>query len=415
MAVVTLTDAYVRNIKPGSARAEYWDAKVSGLCLRITPTGAASWTFRYRPQGSTSFKRLKLGAYPEVSLATARERAWTQRADISGGADPAGAIRSRREQAARVLTFGKLADQFIENYAKRHKKTWAMDEWFLRKHVLDDWRDRPVGKITRADTAALLDKIAANSASSANRTHNVLAKIFNWAVDSGLIEAGPMNRMRKRAKETPKERTLSPGEIRVLWHVTTVWTPVTAAAFRLLLLSGQRPGEISQIRLDYLHDLDGPRPRVEFPFAVMKGGKAHVLPLAPMALEIVKERLATATEGQTHLFPSPMGRRASIAVGSVVQAMERVIDALVVEGLDAAAIRTLKAARPTAHDCRRTVATNLSALGILREDRKAVLGQAQNDVHARHYDKYDRFAEKLRALGAWEEHVAQIIKGRGRK
>ena len=63
MPSVLLTDALLRSIKPGEKLIEYWDTRVSGLCLRISPGGVRTWTFRYRPKDSTSFKRLSLGRY----------------------------------------------------------------------------------------------------------------------------------------------------------------------------------------------------------------------------------------------------------------------------------------------------------------------------------------------------------------
>jgi integrase len=64
---------------------------------------------------------------------------------------------------------------------------------------------------------------------------------------------------------------------------------------------------------------------------------------------------------------------------------------------------------PTPHDFRRSCATGLAALGVPREDRLAVLAHAQDDVHAAHYDRYDRLAERRRALVLWEAHVAEIV------
>lgn len=412
MAVVVLSDAFVRNIKPGATRAEYWDAKVSGLCLRVTPAGVSTWTLRYRPQGSTSFKRLNLGRYPEVSLARARERAEGQRVAVSGGADPQGEIRSRREQSARALTFGKLAAEYLERYAQVQKKSWAQDELLLRVHVLPDWSGRRADKLTRADAAALLDRIAARAPSSANRTHTVMSKVFNWAVDSGLMESSPMARMAKRARETAKERVLSPGELRVLWRAldATNIAPAVAAALRFLLLTGQRPGEVTEIAFDEIKDADnGARARIELPAARMKGGKAHVVALAPAALEIVRGRMAEAAEGQGHLFPSTFASRGPIARHSLSQALRRLIPTLTPDGPDHDAVLSLKANPPTPHDFRRTVATGLAALGVLREDRMAILAHSHGDVHAMHYDRHDRFQEKRRALELWEAHVAEIL------
>lgn len=412
MPKALLSDPLIRAIQPDKGIVEYWDEKVSGLCLRVMPSGLRTWTFRYRPQGSSTFRRQPLGRYPEVGLAKARERALEQRVAVSGGEDPQGAIQSRREKAAKALTFGKLSAEYVERYAKAQKRSWVQDELFLRVHVLPEWNTRPAEKITRADVAALLDKIAARAPTSANRTHTILSKVFNWAIDSGLLENSPIAGMKKRAKETAKERVLTPGEIRALWRALgeSSIAPAVVAALRVLLLTGQRPGEIAGIALDEVKDADnGARARVEISADRMKGGRAHIVPLAPMALEIVRDRQGRAGRGQTHLFASEYADRGPIARHTLSQALRRLIPSLAPDGPDADAILTLKASPPTPHDFRRTVATGLAALGILREDRMALLAHSHGDVHAVHYDRHERFAEKRAALEKWESHVAEII------
>jgi hypothetical protein len=73
-AVVGLPADSVERAKPSAGLVELRDAKSSGLALRITPTGAKSWTLRCRlPSGVQ--RRISLGKYPGVSLAKARDRA----------------------------------------------------------------------------------------------------------------------------------------------------------------------------------------------------------------------------------------------------------------------------------------------------------------------------------------------------
>jgi integrase len=218
--------------------------------------------------------------------------------------------------------------------------------------------------------------------------------------------------MKKRAKESAKDRTLSPDEIRVLWRAIGEG-PISdsvAAALRLVLPTGLRPGEIAGAAIVELADIEnGGRARLEIPADRMKGRRAHVAPLAPMALGIVQEQLSRATLGQEHVFPSHFEKRGPIARHSMSQGLRRVIAGLRPIEEDADAIERLKANPPTPHDFRRTVATGLAALGIPREDRLAVLAHTLGDVHGLHYDKYDRMNEKLRALEAWEQHVAKLI------
>jgi integrase len=399
MPAIALTDALLRSATPNPKVTELWDAKVSGLCLRVLPGGVKTWTFRYRPKDSISFKRLGLGRYPEVSLALARERAQEKRVEVAGGGDPQTARKAKRDAERSALTFNALADDYLERYAKAHKRSWANDALYLRAHVRTAWAEKPAGRITRADAAALLDEIAKFAPTSANRTQSILSRMFNWAIESGLLEANPLARMPKRARERAKDRVLSSDEIRVLWQALDGASSVTAA-LRLLLLSGLRPGEVAGLQAGEVRDIDTPaRASLEISASRMKGARPHVHPIASMALALIRRQLDRAT-GQAHVFPSEYDR-GPIARHSLSQGLKRIIKALPFDAI--------RPPYPTPHDFRRTVATGLAALGIPREDRLAVLAHAQDDVHATHYDKYDRLAEKRAALEKWETHVAEIV------
>jgi integrase len=401
MPALTLTDALLRSAAPGEKLIELWDSRVAGLCLRISPGGARTWTFRYRPKDSASFKRLGLGRYPEIGLALARQRAQEARVGVSGGADPQGERRAKREAERSALIFDALADAYLERYAKPRKRSWENDALYLRVHVRPAWGSRPANRITRADAAGLLDNIAKTAPTSANRTQSILSRLFNWSIESGLLEVNPLARMPKRAKETAKDRVLSRGELRALWQALDGGGPVTAA-LRLALLTGLRPIEIAGLAIGEVADVDdAARARLEIPASRMKGGRAHVHPLAPMAAAIVREQVERAVEGQEHVFASEFEGRGPIARHSLSQGLHRII-----EGLTADSIRR---PYPTPHDFRRSVATGLAALGVPREDRLALLAHAQDDVHGIHYDKYDRLAEKRRALEVWEADVADVI------
>lgn len=413
MPSIQLTDAFLRTLAPDEKLTEYWDKRVPGLCLRVTPAGSRTWNFRYRPRNSTSFKRMGLGHYPEVGLAQARERAERKRVEVSGGADPQGAIRAERNAHANALTFNALANEYLERYARRHKASWKQDALLLAAHVRPHWGSRPARETTRADAAALLDDIAARAPTSANRVQSILSKLYNWAIESGFADANPVAAMKKRGKELARERVLSPDEIRVLWRAIAeggLGEPV-AAALRFVLLTGQRPGEVARIEIAELRDPDnGARARIEIPGARMKGKKPHVVPLAPMALAIVRERMDRRCEGQEHVFPSHFAGKGAISRHSLSQAVRRLLSALrPIDDDEVAIIAGLRANAPTPHDFRRTVATSLAALGVAREDRLAVLAHAQGDVHGVHYDKYDRLPEKRRALELWEQRLSEII------
>jgi integrase len=369
MPSVLLTDVMLRGLTPGQKLAEFWDKRVLGLCLRVSPSGIRTWTFRYRPKDSRSFKRLSLGRYPEVGLAVARARAEEKRVEVAGGGDPQGERKTRRETERRALTFDALADSYLERYARLHKASWRNDELYLAAHVRPAWGEQKAKSISRSDAAALLDGIAKTAPTSANRTQSTLSKLFNWSIESGLMDVNPVARMKKRAKETAKDRTLSPDEISILWRAIREG-PVSksiANALCFILLTGVRPAEAAGATIAEFADIEnGGRARLEIPADRMKGRRAHVVPLARMAREIVREQLSRTVFGQEHAFPSHFGERGPIARHSLSQGLRRIIAGLPPAEADADTVDCLQANPPTPHDFRRTVATGLAALGVPR-------------------------------------------------
>ena len=110
------------------------------------------------------------------------------------------------------------------------------------------------------------------------------------------------------------------------------------------------------------------------------------------------------------MFGSRFSSRDTLARHSLSRALQRAIARL---DRHASAAASLANNPPTPHDLRRTVATGLARLGVVREDRMAVLAHVAGDIHGAVYDRYERLKEKRVALAAWEQHVAALI-GRGR-
>ena len=148
---------------------------------------------------------------------------------------------------------------------------------------------------------------------------------------------------------------------------------------------------------DELVGLGDPREaRWELPAARMKARRPHVVPLPPLACSLIEAEIARQTAdkaGDGFVFASRFVERQRLARHSLSQALRRVIDRL--EAKDPGeeeAVRSLKAEPPTPHDLRRTLASGLSRLGVVREDRQAVLAHVHDDVHAV-YDRHERDRE----------------------
>jgi integrase len=383
-------------------------------------SGVRSWTFRYRPHSGAAFRRITLGRYPSLSLVEARAAAERVREQVRSGADPQQDRRADREAlraAPEKLTFDALADLYIERYARRQKASWKNDEGYLRTNARPAWGKRDAASITSQDAARLLFEVVADAPVSANRLRSVLAKLFGWACESALLSSNPMLGVKKPHREgRGKTRTLTDPEIRVLWHAleNTTAAPGIVAALKSLLLLGQRPGEVAGMAISELHHLNDIRTaHWELPPARMKARKPHVVPLPPLAREIVmaelaRQRRANLDTRPEFVFASKFSERARLARHSLSQALIRIIDDLDQAGDDADTVAKLKADRPTPHDLRRTLATGLARLGIPRDDRLAVLAHAYGDVHEI-YDQYERLPQKRAALEIWERHLRKVI------
>jgi hypothetical protein len=147
-----LTDLKIKNLPLPDKRREIPDGRISGLYFVVQPTGAKSWALRYRANGLP--RKLTLGLYPALDLATARRRAQEALGEVAGGKDPAATKKAFREvakadKAADDRRVARVAELFIERYVKRSGKvraSWAAEiervaELFIERYALSQGRD----------------------------------------------------------------------------------------------------------------------------------------------------------------------------------------------------------------------------------------------------------------------------------
>ena len=113
------------------------------------------------------------------------------------------------------------------------------------------------------------------------------------------------------------------------------------------------------------------------------------MPLAPLALEIVRE-----------LMP--------VAPGTYSAAMKRIAGRL---SGDEPSHKTWINEPPTPHDLRRTFRTRLPQLGIPADIRDRLMNHIPTDVGTKHYDRYQYLDEKRAALMAWDASLSAILSG----
>jgi integrase len=405
-----LTDVLVRGLAPPpSGRLEVTDTRCPGLEIRVTSGGAKSWSFRFRDPRTSALSRVTIGAYPDVSLSQARERAGQLRKTVAAGQNPNEMKRREREEAT-TKNFEALAERYLREYAYRFKRSAAADERNLRLHVLPKWGKRRYDEIQRRDVIALCeDMVASGRATQANRVQALISGVYSFALDADLVQANPCHRLKKRGVENIGRRILSDGELRIFWP-KIVLPPVSrrvGLALRLVLLTGTRASEAAgATRAEFEHLDDLSRAAWVIPAERCKNGRPHYIPLSSLAVEVVRDALALVAPDEPCLFPSPSVEAAPITGHALAVAMARFSRGL--RG-DSEAVLSWKTSPPSPHDLRRSFTTRLSALGVPREDRDALLNHTPRDVGGQHYDLYDRAREKRVALETWAAALQGLL------
>ena len=374
----------------GAAQDTYFDTEARGLALRVGPRGKM-WYFTYRNGAGTQW--LKLGEFPALGLAAARDAAWAERKRLNDPtqADPKqAAVIAKQEQAAPVpptppaFTFAHFVPVFI-GFQKGRKKTWYDDEAMIDRYLADPWNDIPLKQLERRHVVEILDTaVAGGLGVGVNRLQMLISRIFVVALDRGLISAHPSTRMIKRAKEQARERVLTDAELRTC--IAGLDTVQTAAsdALRLRLLLGQRGEETCGITWD---EIDIDKSLWTMAGTRTKNGRPHVVLLPKAALAVIqRRRKAIPDADEPRVFPG-----------------------LSLAHDDYRALSSINAGAYKWTDLRRTVSTRLADLGFDETTIGRVLNHARVTVTAKHYNQHEYLEEKRQALTAWDTELTRIL------
>jgi Arm DNA-binding domain len=124
MAVQRISAIKLHSLKPpASGVAELCDGFCRGLCLRVFPSGKATWTYRYRPRDGGARRRVRLGEYPSIGLAEARKRADRERGDVADGSDP----QAERQLKRNAPTLAAVIERYLteEVEGKKSPAPWC--------------------------------------------------------------------------------------------------------------------------------------------------------------------------------------------------------------------------------------------------------------------------------------------------
>ena len=119
---------------------------------------------------------------------------------------------------------------------------------------------------------------------AANRVHSIVRKLFNWAVENDLIVSSPVAGLKAPHAETSRDRVLSDDELRRVWQAAEGLGPLNGDMVRLLVLTGQRRGEVAGMQWG---ELDLEKRLWTLPRERVKNDRRHEVPLSPQAAAII--------------------------------------------------------------------------------------------------------------------------------
>ena len=423
------TDAYLRSLKPKATRYEIVEPGKSGLAVRVGVSGSKTLAYLYRFDGRP--KRLTLGLHRDSSVADVASSIPSDRRGIayltladarvalaeaqrkrSSGIDPSPDAVARHRAERKARTVDELADAYLAKYASQKRDSSATaDRRMIDRDIRPVWGHRRVTAISRGDVVELLSGIAERGAKvGANRTHSLLRKMFKWAVRQGIIAASPAaDTDRPGGKEVPRERVLEDGEIAEIWHACETLGHPYGPLVRLMLVTGQRRGEVAGIRRA---ELELSSKLWTLPAWRMKNNLPHEVPLVSLALDMIEDLPSTGE----HLLRAEIDGKDRPVTG--FQRAKNRLDALILErrrqaltdaGKDPA--ETVPMAAWRLHDIRRSVRTNLSRLRLDPEVCERVIAHVPPGVR-KVYDLHEYRTEKAEVLAAWAARLKRIITDR---
>jgi len=403
----------------GQTRTDYPDGE-NGLVFRVSDTDRRVWLVRYRTLDGHR-RGFPLGPFPAIGLSEARTKAREIIASAARGEDPAGVRQKKREEGRRAREEGappETLDDLFKAYltaarAGRHKvrarpkrkSSLELEVSRWRNHISPSLGKRPISGLKRGDIRRWLDELSGSGLSPAalNGCGAVLRLVLSYAVHIELIDANPAFGVATPFETQSRERVLSREELACIWTTLSSLQPVameasTALCLALAMVTLQRLNDVCSMRVS---EIDFAEKVWAIPGSRIKGARLHLVPLSPLALDLIARARRLPDAGGDVIFPGRARSDLPIDRRAVTRAYARLTEKLGIEN-----------ASP--HDNRRTGATLLTGeeMGYPRFIVSKVLDHKSDTGGAAWitgvYDRNDYLKEKRRALQDWASLLGKL-------
>lgn len=371
---------------------------VDGLLLQVTPTGARSWLLRVTVKGKR--RQIGLGAYPDVTLAQARERARGVKDMIWQGIDP---LAEKRR-----LTFAQAMEKTLEARTaefrnEKHKKQWRST---LDNYAVPVLGNMAVQDIGVADVLRVLEPIWRDKTVTAKRLRGRIEAVLSWATVGGHRTGDNPARWRGNLDAVlPK-----PGKVAKVRHNPALsladaadWFTdlrnrdgMATRALEFVALTAARSGEV---RGATWAEIDMDAGVWIIPAERMKAGREHRVPLTQEAVTLLEA--LPRMQGSEYVFPAARGGMLSDM--SLSACMKRISEARDGGYLDP------RSSRPAVPHGLRSTFRDWAAERTKFERDMAEIALAHNvgSTVERAYRRGDMIEKRRQMMAAW----ARFLKG----
>ncbi|MCR6632607.1 MAG: tyrosine-type recombinase/integrase [Magnetospirillum sp.] len=397
-----LTDTALKKLKP--KEKTYKVADRDGMYVTVAPSGLITFRYDYRLNGRR--ETLTIGRYgPDgVSLARARELCLVARKSVAEGRSPAHEKQREKRRLTAADTFGELGKRWLKE-ARMAESTRSMRKAIFDRDIVPVWKNRLLTEITPDDLRALCAKVKDRGApATAIHVRDIVKQIYGFAILHGEKVANPADDVGPSSIATfvPKDRALSPNEIRIMLreveHIATL--PTIRLGLKLILLTMVRKSELQDAIWD---EVDFENAVWSIPKERMKRAKPHNVYLSRQSLDIMIA-LKTCAGNSPYLLPSRYDADAPMSRAT----FNRITTALA----ERAKKQGLPLAPFTVHDLRRTGSTLLNELGFNRDWIEKCLAHEDGRSSRGVYNKAEYEQQRRHMLQEWADMIDAWAEGR---
>lgn len=374
------------------------------LHLLVTPAGGKLWRMKYRIGGKDARKEklLSLGAWPAVTLKTAREDRDKAREALATGADPSRVkqVERQRELATQANTFGEIAIEFLDKRRREGLSTSTADKSdYYVSRLGTAFGCLPISEITAPDLLAVLRQIEAKgNYETARRVLQLAGRIFRYAVATARLPSDPSRDLRG-ALTAPQPKHYGAivdakraGEL--LRAIDTYeGQAVTMIALQLSPHLFVRPGELRHAEWS---EIDLGAALWTIPAGEMKMRKPRLVPLSQQAVELF-QRLHAITGPKGYAFPSIRTSARPMSENTVNAGLRRL---------------GFAGDEMTAHGFRAMASTLLNESGQWNPDAiERALAHGDEDRVRAAYHRGAHWKERVTMAQWWSDHLDMLRSG----